>query len=500
MSNDLRQKTVRAMGHLGLGGAAGKIVSLASTLVLARLLTPADYGLMALAMVVIGFVSFFNDVGIGSAIVQKEKLTDEEVNGCFAISIMTGAVLALVTGLLGGVFAHYFGDARLQAMIAVLASAFFIGATFTVPQAFLRKEMHFKAIAGINFLSVLIQTAVCLALAAAGYGVWALVSSFVVQNVVQAIGTFYLSPWRPRGRVGYRAAAGLVTYGIHVTASRIFYYIYSSVDKLVIGKVLGSRALGIYEMAFSLATLPTGQITTMVTNVASPVFAKLQDDHERLRGAVLSLTRALAYVTYPALVGMLVSSHELIPVVLGPEWAEVQLPFAALCLMGLIKSVDPLLSQLLIGTGHAKKLSAYTLLCGMTMAPAVLVGAWLDGLRGVSIVWAVVYPILSVRLLSNACGVIGMRMRDYYSNLAPVLLAACVMAVCVLVVRWVGLAAGVPVPAMLVLEVATGAIAYGLWIVYGDRNGLSELRQIMLDVGISKQRLNRWPFTRCEQI
>jgi hypothetical protein len=133
------------------------------------------------------------------------------------------------------------------------------------------------------------------------------------------------------------------------------------------------------------------------------------------------------------------------------------------------------------------------------MAPAVLAGAMADGLRGVSIVWAVVYPILSVRLLSNVCGVIGMHMRAYYNNLAPVLLSAGVMAVCVLLVRWAGLSAGVPVPAMLVLEIVTGAIAYGLWIVYGDRNGLSELRQIMLDVGISRQRLNRWPFTRCEQ-
>lgn len=500
MSNDLRQKTVRAMGHLGLGGALGKVISLASTLVMARLLTPGDYGLMALAMVVIGFVTCFNDVGIGSAIVQKEEFTEEEVNGCFAISLMVGAALSAVTALLSGVIAHYFGDPRLQPMIAVLASAFFLGSSATVPMAFLRREMHFKAIAGINLLAVLVQTATCLALAATGHGAWSLVTGYVVSIVIQTAGTFYLSPWRPRGRVGLRAATSLVTYGVHVTASRIFFYIYSSVDKAVIGKVLGNRALGIYEMAFSLATLPTAQITTMVTNVAAPVFARMQNDHPRLQGALLSLTRALAYVTYPALIGMLVTSGELIPVILGPGWEEVQIPFAALCLMGLIKSVDPLLSQVLISAGHAKRLSAYTALCGLTMAPSVWVGATVDGLRGVALVWGVVYPLLTVRVLWNVHRVIGLRMRDYYLNLLPVLLAVAVMAGAVLAVRWAGLSAGVPVPVMLGVEVATGALAYALWIVYGDRNGLTQLRQIMLDVGISRQRLDRWPFTRCEPV
>jgi O-antigen/teichoic acid export membrane protein len=238
----------------------------------------------------------------------------------------------------------------------------------------------------------------------------------------------------------------------------------------------------------------------MVTNVASPVFSKLQGDRPRLSGTLLSLTRALAYVTYPALIGMLAVSHELIPVVLGAGWEEVQIPFAALCVMGLIKSVDPLLSQALISTGNAKKLSAYTLLCGLAMAPAVWVGASLDGLRGVSIVWAAVYPVLSIRLLTYVCGVTGLRPMMYYRNLLPVVQAACVMAAAVLLVRWVGLSAGVPVPPMLIVEVATGALTYALWIVYADRSGLTELRQIMLDIGISRNRLNRWPFTRCEQL
>jgi O-antigen/teichoic acid export membrane protein len=498
MSLELRSKTVRAIGHLGLGGALGKIVSLGTTLIMARLLSPADYGLMAIAMVVIGFVGFFNEVGIGSAIVQKPKLSTTEVNGCFAIALMASATLSLLTFLLSGVMARFFGNPRLEPMIAVLSVAFILGAFGTVPLAFLRKELHFKAIAGITILAIIIQSVVCLILAWRGFGVWSLVWGFVVSSAVQSFGAFWLSPWRPGGQYGIREAAGLVMYGLKVTSSRVFWYLYTNADKVIIGKVLGERALGIYDMAFSLATLPSSQITTLATNVASPLFSKLQNDLPKLNSFILHFTRGIAYVTYPALIGMLVCSPELVAVMLGDKWSDLLIPFGALCLMGLIKSVDPLLSQVLIATGNAGKLSAYTLMCGIAMTLAVLVGAHFGGLRGVSLVWLLVYPVLSIKLLHDVCKVTGMKMSSYYRSLLPVLAATIAMAVVVLAVRTSMLSQGMPVLATLVAEIVSGGIAYVLWIVYLDRRGMSEIRQVLIDLGISEQRLDRWPLNRAK--
>lgn len=495
-SNDLRSKTTRALGHMGAGGAIGKVVSLGTTLVMARILSPADYGLMALAMVVIGFVGFFNEVGIGSAIVQKPKLSEAEVNGCFAIAMMASLVLFGGTVASSGLIAHFFGNDSLRPIIAVLSVAFVLGAVGTVPMAFLRKEMHFKAIAGISILAVVVQSAVCLVLALMGWGVWSLVWGFVVSSTIQSLGAFYLSPWRPRGRYGIREAADLVFYGLHVTSTRVFWYLYTNADKVIIGKLLGDKALGVYDMAFSLATLPSSQITTLATNVASPLFSKLQHDLPRLSSVIIKLTRGVAYATYPALVGMLVCSRELIAVVLGPKWIDVLIPFSALCLMGLIKSVDPLLSQVLIGTGNAKKLSAYTLMCGIVMSLAVLAGALAGGLLGVSLVWVVVYPILSIKLLHDVCKVTGMKMADYYRALLPVLCGAAAMAGAVLLVREAALRFALPLAAVLVIEIVSGALAYFFWMVLVDRRGIGEIRQVMIDLGVAEARLNRWPFTR----
>lgn len=492
----MRSKTIRAMGHLGLGSALGKIISLGSTLILARILSPGDYGLMSIAMIIIGFIGFFNEVGIGAAIVQKSELTTTEVNGCFAIAVLISFILLLVTIAASGSIATFYGNPQLRAMISVLSIGFLLGAISTIPMAFLRREMQFKEIAGINLLAIAIQSIISVILAKLDYGVWSLVWGFIVANIVTSIGFFALSPWRPKGQYGMREASKLVIYGLHITSSRIFWYLYTNADKAIIGKLLGVKALGVYDMAFSLATLPSGQVTTLVVNVAAPLFSKLQHQMADLNSVVLKLTRGLAYLTYPALIGMLVCSRELIMVALGPQWHDVLIPFSALCLMGLIKSVDPLLSQVLISTGHAKKLAAYTALCSVVMLLGVVIGAKLDGLRGVSIVWIVAYPLLTIKLLRDVCKITGLSMLAYYRNLIPVLLGAAVMGLAVLAIREIALPLTSSLFLLLIIEILSGMLTYFFWIVYLDRRALDDIRQTLFDLGIAESKLDRWPLNR----
>jgi hypothetical protein len=164
--------------------------------------------------------------------------------------------------------------------------------------------------------------------------------------------------------------------------------------------------------------------------------------------------------------------------------------------MGLIKSVDPLLSQVLISTGHAKKLSAYTALCSVVMLLGVVVGATLDGLRGVSIVWVIAYPILSIKLLNDVCQITGMSMLTYYRNLIPVLSGALFMGLTVVIIREITLSFLTSVPLLLALEICAGISVYFFWIVYLDRKGLAEIQQTIIDLGVAETRLNRWPFAR----
>lgn len=496
MSDELRTRTIRAIGHLGAGGAMGKVISLGTTVLMARILSPDDYGLMAIAMVVIGFVSFFNEVGIGAAIVQRTKLSQGELNGCFAVAFAAGLVLFGATVLASAPVAAFMGNDRLAPMLSTLAIAFVLGAFGTVPLALLRKDMRFKAVAGVQLLATILQNALALVLAWRGYGVWALVASFVASSAIQSLGAFLLVSWRPLGRYEIRQAASLVMYGLHITNTRVFWFIYSNSDKFIIGRVLGERSVGIYDMAFSLATLPTSQVTTLATNVAGPLFAKLQEDMARLSAVLLHFTRGVAYITYPALVGMAACSRELIAVVLGDKWSDMLVPFVVLCLMGLVKSVDPLLSQVLISTGHAKKLASYTMLCAIVITLSMIGAAMTGGLVAVALVWVTVYPLLSVKLLRDTARVTGLKMGAYYATLGRVMLGAGAMALAVLGARAGLVSSGLPVGAVLVMEICAGVLAYFCWIVYVDRRALADIRQVMLDLGLPAHRLARWPFTR----
>lgn len=499
MTDNLRSKAVRAIGVTGASGMVLKLLSLINTVVLARLLSPDDYGLMAMAGVVIGLVGFFNEIGVGAAIVQKAEINEEELNGCFLISLILSIFLFALTAGSSGLIADFFGNKALQPVVAVLASGFIIGGLSTVPQALLRKHLRFNQIAVWGVLAVASQLVVSLVLALLGFRVWSLVWANIVFNVVQTLGYFLAAGWWPKGKASIRSAYSLIVYGLHVTTSRVLWYIYSNADKAIIGRLLGAKSLGIYDMAISLATLPTVQITALVTNIASPVFAKIQDDPPRLAAVALKLTRGVAYITYPALIGLMSISYEMITVILGDRWVDMLIPFSALCLMGLIKSVDPLLSQLLISTGHVKKLNFYTGLCCVVMSVGVLVGAYIDGLRGVSAVWIVVYPILSAKLLYDSCKVTGMAMMDYYRTLAPVALGAAFMGVVVYLGRWALLALGVPPVWVLVSEVIIGALSYSFWMIYVNSQAVAEVYQILQDFGISAQKLQRWPFNRIKE-
>ena len=492
----LQSAATKGMAHLGAGGILGKLISLGSTLILARILSPADYGVMALAMIVIGFVGFFNEVGIGSAIVQKSDLTISEVNGCFIIAVVLGFFLSVLTFFSSYLAAIFFETPKLQAMIATLSIAFVLGSLNTIPMAFLRRNMQFKGVAILNIVEVITVSIVSLSLAAAGWGVWSMVWGFLASNLTRTIGAFLLSSWRFNRNYDIKEAITLLSYGLHITVSRVFWYIYVNVDKIIIGKILNVRSVGVYDMALSLATLPSSQITTIVTNVASPLFSKLQLDLPQISSMILKLTRGIAYITYPLLVGMLVCSHELILVILGDKWLDMLVPFGALCLVGLLRSVDPLLSQVLISTGHAKKLSAYTALCGVVMAVAVLIGTLWDGLRGVSLVWLAVYPLLTVKLLNDVCKITGLSMLAYYRNLGPVLLTSLVMGAVVMGVRETALLFTTFSPLLLFIEVLSGVLAYVGWMIFMNRQSVGEIRQVLVDVGVPESRLNCWPFVR----
>lgn len=497
LMDDLKKKTLQGLLYLGMGKGAGKVISFATTLVLARLLTPQDYGLMAMVMVVVGLLQFFNEIGLGSAIRQRMHITPEQLDGSFTLSLLISCGLFAGLYSVSPAIARYYEHPELTPVLRLVGLSFIIGALATVSDALLARAMRFRPLAVVEFAMIVLQSATTLLLAWLGHGVWALAWGFIVGQGFRAICTVHLANWVPRRLGAVRSASELMRFGLTVTYSRLTWFTYSNAQVLIIGKTLNPQAVGVYSMAESLANLPTGQITSMVISVASPLFAKLQTDLNRLNHALLRMTTGLALINYPIMIGMACTTTELVPVVLGAQWLDAQFPLQVLCLLGLLKTVDPLLTQALTSTGQVHITARYTSLCAITIPLSIYVGSLMGGLTGVAIGIAVAYPLSATYLFLSVRRHLQLPLRAYLQAVRLPLEACTWMTVWVLGLAWALRHLGVVGEGtLLAVKIVVGVVSYGAFLIYVRRGGLRDAHEVLRELGVSEGKLQRWPFSK----
>ena len=491
----LQSIAVKGVAVLGAGKGLGRVISFANTIILARILSPDDYGLMAMAMVVCGFIAFFNEIGLGSAIIQRKDITNQQLNGAFSISIIASLLLYAFTYFLAPRVGDFYNNPQIASMLIVLAISFVIGAFSTVSNALISKNMQFKALAGVEFITILLQAILTLVLAILDYKAWALVYGFIIAQLIRAILVFVLAKWRPTKFGEFKEAISLIKFGLTVTYSRLTWYAYSNAATFIIGKFSGEKQLGIYSMAATLAGLPTEHLTSLIRQVASPIFAKLQEDLQELNTLLCGFTGGLAMITFPVLAGMAVTAPELIPILLGEQWLAVVFPMQALAVMGLLNSISPLLTQALTSTGKVKITAKYTTLCSIVVPLTVFVGVIWDGINGVAVVLPIVYGLLLIVLLMLCKKHIQLSLSRYFSVLITPISGSIVMTLSVFVSNQL-LTQYFNLIILFIVEVCIGVIVYLWWLIYIRQDGLGQLKNMLLEVGIGQEKLARWPFTK----
>ena len=495
--DQLKNKTLKGLMYLGMGKGAAKLISFVNTLILARLLTPEDYGLMAIVMVIVGFIGFFNEIGLGAAIKHRAEISKQELNGAFCLAVLISSALYGALYLASPWLAGYFGYTELAGMLAVVSLTFIIGALSTVPDALLAREMRFKAYAGIEFAMILLQCVVTLVLAWLGFKAWSLVWGFIAAQSFRSICLFLCSNWLPTRLGDMRAAMGLMKFGAAVTYSRITWYLYNSAKTPIITKVLGASAMGVYSMASTLATLPTQYITSLVIQTSVPLFARMQKEPERLDNALRRLTSGIALLSFPIFLGMGMTAAELVPVVLGNNWLEAVPILQVLCVIGLVKSVDPLITQAFFSIGKPSITASYTTLCAVTIPLSVYIGVVNGGLMGAAYALLISYPLSSVYLFVQARRHLHFSLRRYFKALQTPLEAALFMCASVWLTAWFCYQQLQLIPVIVLLvKVVTGVLSYGGYLIYVRRDGLKDCHEVLLELGIKAEKLNRWPFNR----
>ncbi|PYM98888.1 MAG: hypothetical protein DME07_21615 [Candidatus Rokuibacteriota bacterium] len=475
----MKERIARSLSWLVWSRGAIQLLSLLSTLVVTRLLAPEDYGLMALVGVWTYAVALIAEMGLGVAIVQFPELEERELNTCFWLIVGTSAVGYLALYASAPAIAAWFASPMLSRVLPVAGLSLPLLALRTVPDGLLRKRLQLDRVSQVEGAAMLVTMPVVLGLAWSGAGVWALVAGSLVMPLVHDVVSFWLVRWCPGLRVGSPRLRAILRYSLATFGARAGWAVYQQVDAVVLGKVSGQVVLGFYAMAKQLASLPLEKITVVANQLALPIMAECQADRATMRASFLRGLRLVASLTVPLGLGIALVADDFVAVALGEKWGAVVPVLRALCVLGLIRSVDTLLPLVLLARYRAGSLFRWTMALLLVMPFAFWAGAAWRGSLGVALAWIVVYPLVMAWMAREALQELETGWRTLLDQLRPILIASLMMAGLVMVVRWALPASDVAERLVrLVLAAALGVTAYAAAIFWQGGALVGEIGEV----------------------
>lgn len=321
MSVSLTSKTIHAAKWTYLSTFITAALQIVVTAVLARLVAPEAFGLIAMSTLVLRFGQYFAQMGVGQAIVQRPELRPDHASAGFWSSVVIGALFTSLAWMLTPLASHAFGDPALIPVLRWMSLSFMISGTSTTSFALLRRTMRFKAIAATEIVAYVAGYGGALALAAGGAGVWALVFAGLCQTTVASL--FYNVLAHPRlvPVMRWQPYRELLGFGTAVSFISFLEFLNSNLDTMVVGRMAGAANLGYYTRALSLTGLPMQYMSTSLSKVLLPSFSRAQDDADRISRAYLTVITVFAGIGVPVGLGMSGAAREIVAVLLGPNWA-----------------------------------------------------------------------------------------------------------------------------------------------------------------------------------
>ena len=376
----------------GLARLAAQVAVLAirtgSLVLFARLLQPADFGLVGMVAAVTGVLNVFQDFGLSTATVQRAALTEEQSSTLFWLNLLAGTVLCALTCSLAPVLVAFFHEPRLARLTLVLAFAFPINAAGIQHCALLQRQMRFVALAVLDIAALSAGSLIGVALALAGFGYWALAFWSLALPAATTVGAWVATAWIP-GRPRRSAGVGpIVTFGGAVTLNSVVAYFAFNVDKILVGRSWGSAPLGLYGRAYQLIALPTTSFVGTVGGVAFAALSRVRHDQTLLRSYFLKFYKIIVTVMLPLTAACALFAEEIVQVLFGPNWSAAVVVFRLLTPTMLVFSLINPTGWLLYSTGLVGRSIKLTVVIAllMTAASAIGIGYGLNGVAvGISI-------------------------------------------------------------------------------------------------------------------
>lgn len=460
-SVNLGSRTVKGASWSAVSRVGQQILQVISMGILARLLGPGAYGLMAMATSFLNFLQQIGDMGTGSAVIQRDQLDDALTDSIFWFNILVGALAGALILAITPLAVLFYREPQVAPVLRTLSLTVPLTALGIVHQSLLIRHMEYRKLAIIELGTGLLASLSAVIAAWKGAGVWSLVLAAIVNTGATSILSWFLCGWRPTRHIDLKQIRSVASYSFNLSGFVVVNYFARNAGHFFVGRFLGATALGYYQLAYTLMLYPLQNITGVLGRVLFSAFARIQHDNERLSSGFVRVISVINAITAPMMLGLFITVDPLIRVFLGGKWLPLVPLVSWLAPVGLMQSVSSPVGQIYLAKGRTDLMFRVGTVSTICQVLSYIAGIpW--GVQGVVISYALVNIPMFFLGTFFPFRLIGLRYRVLFASLRPAFLLSVVMTVCVAVWRFGLEGLGLHhAPTLLASTVAVGVLVYG---------------------------------------
>lgn len=451
----LSKKAIAGIGWSSASKFFRQFAQLFFQIILARLLQPADFGILAMVIVITTLAEIIRSMGLGAALIQKQDAGDRHYNAAFWGNVAVGIILNILIQITAPWISAFYGQPELEKILRVYSIVFLIGSLNVVQESLMQKKLEFRRLFMMDAISITISGALALYLAFTGWGVWTLIIQYITITTISTIILWITSSWKPSFSFSSGAFRDIRAYGFNFLGYELMNFFARNIDNLLIGKYIGASALGFYSRAYFLMLQPLNITNQVLARVMFPVLARMQENKDEIKRVYLKSTSLTAFIVFPAIVFVFVCTEPVIELIFGEKWLPAAAILRVFCIYSLVDTIGITTAWLYKSLGRTDIMFRWTVFSTVITAVAIIIGLkW--GALGVAISYTVAFlTILWIPGWIIAFRQIDLAVTKMLTNLFPVLLSAVLAAL--FIILWNH---SLPLPSSLPLQVFSQLLVY----------------------------------------
>ena len=467
-------KVLRNVGWSALTNVTTQVVRFAVLFVLARFLSPEDFGLVGMAMVAIAFAQVFQTGGLGLALIQRKDLTESQVSSSFWVIASFGICLTIILLAVSSSVGRFYENNQVTPVLAALALTLLFISLNTVPRVLIVRAIEFRKLFFIEIGSDVLGGILAIVLAYKGFGVWSLVAKTLAESLCKTVLLWVCAKWLPKWLFTFSALKPLLIMALPMLSFAFVHYFALNMDYLIIGKYLGPAALGLYTLAYKIMLVPVSQVSDALINVVIPGFSSIQDDKTKVGKGYLKMLRYISFITFPTMAGLAVVAPEAIRLFFGPRWLPAAEVLRTLTIVGAVSSVQSSASIIFISQGRSDILLKWALFSTACYVIGFFAGLpW--GIHGVAVGYAISFLAIAPVCFYIALNLVNLTFKDLADSLAPAIAGASILGLILMGLRATDFVQTMNVNSRLLLLVCAGVAIYAGFNLLFRREFLTEM-------------------------